>query len=107
MLNFWFIKCPPCRKEIPDLNKLAHTFRDDEVVFLGFATDSEEKLRNFLKKNTFSYHHASANALINNFGIRGFPTNMIIDKKGKISFNEMGGRAGIYDLMKTKIEELL
>ncbi|MHA7056809.1 peroxiredoxin family protein [Aquimarina sp. M1] len=107
VINFWFINCPPCRKEIPDLNKLVDTFKDDEVIFLGFATDSEEKLQKFLKKNQFSYHHISVNKLVNDFGVKGFPTNIIIDKKGKISLNKIGGRDDIYELMKTKIEELL
>lgn len=34
VINFWFIGCPPCRAEIPDLNEIADQYKDNkDVVF--------------------------------------------------------------------------
>src|SRR5438874_11305472 len=34
VFNFWFINCPPCRMEIPELNAIANQYKNDkEVVF--------------------------------------------------------------------------
>src|SRR6187401_172114 len=42
VLNFWFINCPPCRMEMPELSKLADTYRaDSSIVFLSKALDKK------------------------------------------------------------------
>jgi len=38
VLNFWFIKCPPCIREMPELNKITETYKSDSsVVFFAIA----------------------------------------------------------------------
>jgi len=50
VLNFWFINCPPCRMEMPELSKLADTYRaDSSIVFLAIALDKKNDLEDFLK----------------------------------------------------------
>src|SRR5690606_15898531 len=45
VLNFWFKSCAPCVAEMPALNKLRNEFKGREVLFIGFASDSEQALR--------------------------------------------------------------
>src|SRR3979409_912395 len=56
VLNLWFIGCPPCRKEIPELNNLVEEFKGKDVGFLALALDKAEELRAFIKEQPFNYH---------------------------------------------------
>jgi thiol-disulfide isomerase/thioredoxin len=55
VLNFWFVACPPCRKEMPTLNAIVKKFKSRGVVFLAPALDNREKLLAASKKIEFDY----------------------------------------------------
>jgi len=94
VLNFWFIACSPCVAEIPDLNKLVAEFSaEKDVVFLSLAQDDAASLHEFLKKHEFAYNVAAAatGIMLSKYQIQAFPTNMIIDRQGKVIFELSGG----------------
>lgn len=108
VLNFWFTKCGPCITEIPDLNKLVDLYTEKEVVFLAITFNKKEIVRSFLKKHPFNYTIlANASTAINIYGVRSFPTNMVINKKGEIVFKELGYRTNIKDVLQATINENL
>ena len=54
LLNFWATWCPPCIKEIPDLQKLKKEFGSGlEVFFISVDSNFEKSFQNFLKKINF------------------------------------------------------
>jgi peroxiredoxin len=92
VLNFWYIGCVPCRVEMPGLNKLVDEFSGQDVVFISFALDKPEELRNFLKEVAFKYQIvAEASAIRSLFGVSVYPTHVIINKQGQIEFFLVGG----------------
>ncbi len=92
VLNFWFINCPPCRQEIPDLNELADKYRDNpDVVFIAVALDAKYDINDFLKTNPFRYHIIDDGRYIaSRYGINSYPTNVVLDKQGKVVFHSTG-----------------
>ncbi len=93
VLNFWFINCPPCRKEIPELNQLVKQYDRRDIVFLAPATDSKSRLKSFLKKNDFDYAVVpNGRKIASKYKVSGYPTNVVINKKGKVVFYEKGYR---------------
>ena len=92
VINFWFINCPPCRMEIPELNELVAEYKDNkDVVFLGIALDERYKLDEFLKGMPFQYNIIEKGTyLAQNYGINSFPTHVVIDRTGKIKFHTDG-----------------
>jgi peroxiredoxin len=85
VLNFWFIACPPCRVEIPKLNQLVARYGHDDVVFIAFAPDKEEELEVFLEEMPFHYQIvANATPIAEEYGIRGAPTHLVIDREGRV-----------------------
>jgi thiol-disulfide isomerase/thioredoxin len=91
VLNFWFIQCKPCVMEMPELNKLAEKYQEEEVVFLAFARDGKEDLAKFLQKTAFGYKIIpDSHELSEKFGVFAYPTHVIIDKAGRISYNAVG-----------------
>ena len=107
VLNFWFINCPPCRKEIPDLNKLADEFKDQEVVFIAVSDDDGKRLKTFFKKYPFNYTQISSKFLAKEYGIRSFPTNIVLNKNLEVVLHKIGGRDDIYNLLKEEIQKQL
>jgi peroxiredoxin len=88
VVNFWFLGCAPCRKEIPDLNRIKKRFENrDDIVFLAIALDNAEKIKKFISENEFLYAHIpdGKDAAVA-FGISAYPANLIIDRDGKLAF---------------------
>jgi thiol-disulfide isomerase/thioredoxin len=92
VLNFWFIGCPPCRKEIPELNKIAMQYEGDpNVVFIAVALYYKSDIENFIKSNPFGYHIIEDGRMYAQiYGIHLFPTNVILDRDGKVRFHSSG-----------------
>ena len=108
VLNIWAIGCGPCRIEIPGLNQLVDTFKDQEVVFLGLAPDSENRLRRFLSNHPFHYIIVpSAMSTIRRFGAFGYPVHIVIDKRGLVSYKLFGGSKDRHENLLSLIEHLL
>lgn len=104
VLNFWFIGCPPCRAEIPDLNKLALKYKDNpNVIFIAVALDEYWEVGDYVKQNPLAYHLVGdGRGIANLFDIHLYPTNVVINKQGKVALHYSGGYAqGPYWLDKT------
>ncbi|MCW3789643.1 TlpA family protein disulfide reductase [Plebeiibacterium sediminum] len=84
VLNFWSTSCPPCIKEIPELNKLVDKKSDKDIVFIAvaFHSDKEYILNSFLPKNPFLYNIVLANG--NDYQVNSLPTNIIVDTNQKV-----------------------
>ena len=95
VMNFWFVTCPPCVKEIPALNRLVKEYSDGEVVFLAMGLDEKEEAESFLAEQAFNYRHVNDignKGLIDAFCIfAGFPTNMVFDRDGILQHISAGG----------------
>jgi thiol-disulfide isomerase/thioredoxin len=90
-LNFWFVECKPCIMEMPELNELVEEFKGKEVVFLAIAVNDQKQLKKFLKTTDFNYKViASGQSVSDSYGIKGFPTNIIIDQNGLIQYASTG-----------------
>ncbi len=86
MLNFWATWCPPCRKEMPDLQALYTRFEPQEFVILGISDDDPEKIRAFIQKQGTTYPvlldpGSKVNQLLH---INGIPKTFVYDREGRI-----------------------
>jgi thiol-disulfide isomerase/thioredoxin len=108
VLNFWFIKCPPCVMEMPELNKLTETYKSDSsVVFFAIALDKKYELEQFLKNTRFGYTIIDDGRFIaDQYKITSYPTNVIIDQKGKVYFHSSGLSTSTVHWLKKSIDEL-
>ena len=111
VMNFWFIGCPPCVYEIPQLSKIADEYKNNkDVVFIAIARDSVGALKDFLKSNTFNYRQVGdGTKLSENYGVKTNPLSLIINKEGTIIFNSYTERyvaavpGRIIDILKNKL----
>lgn len=104
VLNFWFIGCPPCRAEIPDLTEMANKYKSNpDVIFIAVALDEYGDLKDFLKDHPLSYHVIDNGRYIaQKYGVHLYPTNVVIDKDSKVAYSSEGGHMNnIYWMEKT------
>jgi thiol-disulfide isomerase/thioredoxin len=81
VLNFWFVGCPPCKEEIPALNRLVKDYTGKDVAFVSLALDKEKELRDFTKTTRFDYAIIpEAQGISDKYGIEGFPTHYVLTK---------------------------
>ena len=91
VLNFWFVKCPPCKAEIPLLNQLYEQYRTyKNVEFIAVCLDNGETISEFMRTNPFIYNQVpSGFQIAKEFNISAYPTNLIIDK-GVVKYGTTG-----------------
>ena len=93
LLNFWASWCPPCRAEMPSLQKLYALLKDKKFVLLAVAEDQDQKQAvSFVGSNQYSFMilldpQGRAARL---YGVTAFPTTYLIDKKGGIRRRVVG-----------------
>ena len=94
-LNFWATWCPPCRAEMPDIQKLyERSPREgtDAVIVLGVAAPKlgsekdEAGIKAFMDKNGYTYPVLmdKGGKLFEAYGIRAIPTTYLIDRRGNV-----------------------
>ena len=86
LVNFWATWCPPCRKEIPDLEALYKRFGDQGFVVLAISDEDAAKVEPFMagEKVTFPVlldPHRKVNTL---FQVDGIPKSFVYDRTGKL-----------------------
>ena len=94
VVNFWATWCPPCRLEMPSLQKLHERRAGDGVVVLGFSTDvgADAGVRTFLEERGITYPVGMATAAHHRAfgGIPGIPTTFILDRHGRVRHRVVG-----------------
>jgi peroxiredoxin len=108
VLNFWFVECKPCIMEMPELNELVEEFKEKNIVFLAIALNDKKELKKFLKTTDFNYKVvANGQTSADSYGVKGFPTNVIIDQNGIIHYVSTGIGPNNKENLQKAINELL
>lgn len=92
-INFWATWCPPCIAEMPSIQELYTTFKDDDqVVFLMVDVDNKpDRSLKFMKKGNYDLPvHVPASAIPSTFLGSAIPTTLVLNKKGKIALKHEG-----------------
>lgn len=96
LLNFWATWCPPCVKEMPELDRFHREFSPAGWQVVGLAIDGPTPVKEFLSKVQVGFGVALggfggtelAQALGNTAG--GLPFTVLIDAQGRIRHRKMG-----------------
>lgn len=94
-INFFATWCPPCKKELPVLQKNVYekyrNNKDFVLVVVGREHTTEELVK-FAEEKEYDLPFAPdvGRKIFSLYATQSIPRNVIIDKKGKISFQSSG-----------------
>ena len=96
ILNFWATWCPPCREEMPSMERLYRKYKDQGLVILAVSADENGKkaVSQFLQRTPYSFPILldSDSVAQNTYGVFRFPESFIIDREGIVVQKIIGGR---------------
>ena len=104
VLNFWATWCPPCVKEMPELDRFAKAFAASGGQVVGLAIDNPKAVRDFLARSPVGYTIGLAGfdgtdlsrKLGNSTG--ALPFTAVFNRRGELAQRKLG---------ETSFEELL
>lgn len=96
LLNFWATWCPPCKAEMPSMERLHRRYKERGFTILAISIDSggEGTVAEFVKAHglTFPIGLDPKLAVANLYGIRALPSTFLIDKSGNTAAVALGPR---------------
>ncbi|HYM79013.1 MAG TPA: TlpA disulfide reductase family protein [Candidatus Dormibacteraeota bacterium] len=108
LVNFWATWCPPCRKEMPDLQALYDKYKDQGFVVLSISDEDTAKVSPFIAERKISYPVLldPGRKVNDSFVVEGIPKSFVYDREGKLvaqsidmrtrgQFQEMLAQAGL------------
>jgi thiol-disulfide isomerase/thioredoxin len=95
LLNFWATWCPPCKGEMPSIQKLQSAMKGTAFRIAAVSVGEKEKtVADFIAAQgyTFPVYLDGDGALGQIFASQGIPTTYIVDKAGKVIGGAVGAR---------------
>ena len=104
VVNFWATWCIPCKKELPELNKMKIENKDLKVIIISIDKKPIKDQLNFLKKNKVNELTAYFDqnmTFFKSLKLRGIPTTLLINQQKIIAKKE-----GIFSYNKVSLEQI-
>jgi len=108
LVNFWATWCPPCRKEMPDLQALYDKYKDQGFLVLSISDEDAAKVAAFIAQQKITYPVLldPGRKVNEECVVEGIPKSFVYDRDGKLvaqsidmrtrrQFQEMLGAAGL------------
>jgi len=111
LVNFWASWCPPCRAEMPAIERVYRSHKDLGLEVLAINTtnqDDQAAAAAFVQEFglTFPVPLDHTGAVSASYNLRGLPSTYFIDRQGVIRTVVVGGpMSGA--LVQSRVEELL
>ena len=86
LVNFWATWCPPCRKEMPDLQALYDKYKDEGLVVLSISDEEAAKVNPFIaeRKITYPVLLDPGRKVNGAYVVEGIPKTFVYDREGKL-----------------------
>lgn len=94
LLNVWATWCPPCRAEIPELQKLHDQYTAKKFKVIGVSVDegNGDDVRKFVTEQKMTYPVAldPEGRIATMLQTSYLPTTVVLDRTGRIVFKKTG-----------------
>ena len=112
LVNFWATWCPPCRREMPSLERLNQKLQGEPFIILAVDQwESYDLVFAFTgqldPQPTFPILFDSKSQASKQWDVKGLPASFIVDKQGRVVYRAMGGREFDHPEIEQLIRKLL
>ena len=86
LVNFWATWCLPCRREMPDLERLYQRFKTQGLTILAISDEDAAEVKPYIAQGKYGYPILLDPGRIVNerFRIQGIPKSLVYDRTGKL-----------------------
>jgi cytochrome c-type biogenesis protein len=111
VLDFMFINCPPCQREMGHLEDVYDNYPESQVVIISIDTqidtETEEELRTYKAEEGYEWIFCMDTKSVgeSKYDTSSYPTLFIINQEGKIAFENVGETE--YSTLAAEIDKLL
>ncbi|HAV77811.1 MAG TPA: TlpA family protein disulfide reductase [Anaerolineae bacterium] len=111
LINLWATWCPPCRAEMPAIEKVYKEYKDDGLVVLAVNMtyqDAQSDIAPFVGEYelTFPILLDRSGSVGTAYQLRSLPSSFFVDRNGIINEVVIGGPMA-EALLRTRVEEIL
>ena len=97
VVNFWATWCPPCRREMPSLERLRRKLGDQGLAVLAVDVGEDaDTVFSFTGQldpaPAFPLLLDKDSRAMQDWKIRGLPTTFVVDAQGRVIYRAVGGR---------------
>ncbi|MCB2155435.1 redoxin domain-containing protein [bacterium] len=116
VMDFWATWCPPCKKGMPILQKVADEMKDENVVFWAMNTDQDPmeerkaKIVDFTSSNDITMTQVMTGDdedLMTDYLVKSIPTTVIVAPDGKIANVHVGLVPDLADVLREDIKSAM
>lgn len=90
VVNIWATWCPPCRHELPELDRLQQDYRERGLIVLQISDEPRQILSDYLESSPMSTLHGFVDELP--LPEAGRPTTYVVDREGVVRRVILGPR---------------
>lgn len=93
VIDFWQTTCPPCLRQMRDLEVVNRRMGDDGVVILGINTEgaSSREVREFIQERGVQYPILNDNhGVAESYRVDRLPTLYVVDREGQVRWSRVG-----------------
>jgi peroxiredoxin len=95
IVNFWATWCPPCRKEMPSMQRAWQQLQANDVMLLAVHVGGNtDQIWEFASEFSLAFPILidGSSRVSRSWPMRGLPTTFVIDPQGRIAYMALGGR---------------
>ncbi|MCW8916306.1 MAG: TlpA family protein disulfide reductase [Magnetovibrio sp.] len=112
VFNLWATWCPPCIREMPDLNALQEEFANQGLVVVPVASGKQGKVKpaDFLRErnlNALTTYYDPGSQFMRTFDIDTLPSTFVLDRNGIMRGGVLGMTDWYSDEARTMVRALL
>ncbi len=95
IINFWATWCPPCRDELPSMNRAWQKVKDKNISMIAINVgEDEDTIFSFMGDYPIDFQVLldQSGEVISQWPIKGLPTTFVVDPEGRLFYRAIGGR---------------